>query len=141
MGIFIWELKSRPNWPRPWAVYYLSLASTLWVSDGLGMDLGGGPGPPVKIKKKKKKTNYIHHFCSWAPSKTLGPSPSSNYPIKILNKNNKNVHNCDCILAKKKKNYFTTKEPKNNVLLEKLKLIFFATTVNRYKYQLTVASC
>ena len=43
----------------------------------------------------------------------------------IQSKNNKNIHNSDCILAKKKKkNYFTTKEPKNYVLLEKLKLNF-----------------
>ena len=41
-------------------------------------------------------------------------SPYSNYPTKKLNKNNKNIHNGDCILAKK--NYFTTKEPKNHVL-------------------------
>ena len=53
MGIFSWDLKSRPNWPRPWAVYYLSLASTLWDSDGPRMDLSRGLGPPVQIKKKK----------------------------------------------------------------------------------------
>ena len=62
-------------------------------------------------------------------SKTLGPPSktyfNSNYPIQKLNKNNKNIHNGDCILAKKKKkNYFATKKPKNHVLLEKLKLNF-----------------
>ena len=34
------------------------------------------------------------------PSKTLGPSPTSNYRTQKLNKNNKNIHNGDCILAK-----------------------------------------
>ena len=66
-------------------------------------------------------------------------SPYSNYPTKKLNKNNKNIHNGDCILAKKKKkNYFTTKKPKIYVLLEKLKLIFLQL---QYKHQLTIASC
>ena len=71
-------------------------------------------------------------------SKTLGPlllnkpnwpHPNSNYPTQKFNKNNKNIHNGNCILAKKK-TYFTTKEPKNNVLLEKLNFFFFTTTVN-----------
>ena len=49
--------------------------------------------------------------------------PNNNYPTQKLNKNNKNIHNGDCILVKKK-NYFAIKEPKNHVLLEKLKLNF-----------------
>ena len=121
MGIFSWDLKSRPNWPRPWAVYYLSLAFTLWDSDGPRMDLSRGLGPPIQIKKKK---NYIHHFCSSAPSKNLGPSPTSNYPIKKLNKNNKNIHNCDCILAKKKKLFYYQRTKKQCVIGE-VKANFF----------------
>ena len=86
------------------------------------------------LKKKKEKKNPItknQMVTSLAQLETIQP--------KKLNKNNKNIHNDDCILVKK--NYFTTKEPKNHVLLEKLKLIFFAITVNWYKYWLTVANC
>ena len=42
---------------------------------------------------------------------------------------------------KKKKTILPPKNQKNHVLLEKLKAKFFATTVNQYKYQLTVVSC
>ena len=58
----------------------------------------------------------------------FSPPPTSKYSTKKLNKNNKNIHNGDCILAKKKKkkNYFTTKEPKNCVI-EEVKAKFFAT--------------
>ena len=55
-------------------------------------------------------------------NKPSQPHLDSNYPTKKLNKNNKNIHNGDCILAKK--NYFTTKEPKKHALSEKLKLNF-----------------
>ena len=84
-------------------------------------------------------TNYIHHFCICPHSKTLGPTPTSNYPIKKLNKKNKNIHNVDCMLVKK--NYFITKEPKKQCVIGEIKTKFFATTVNWYKFQLTVASC
>ena len=68
----------------------------------------------------------------WIPFKTLGflpfdkpnqSHPNSNYQTQKVNKNNKNIRNGDCILGKKKK--FTTKKPKNYVLIEKLKLFFF----------------
>ena len=88
----------------------------------------GGPSPLGSKKKKKKKFSYnIFHFCSQVSFLHNKPNQShsnSNYLAKKLNKNNKNIHNGDCILAQKKKNYFTTKKPKNNVLLEKLKLKF-----------------
>ena len=60
---------------------------------------------------------YISFLQLGPPSKTLGslslnkpnqPQLNSNYPTQKLNKNNKNIHNDDYILAKK--NYFTTKE-------------------------------
>ena len=37
------------------------------------------------------------------------------------------IHNVDCILAKKKKNYFISKKPS---VIGKGKAIFFATTIN-----------
>ena len=66
-----------------------------------------GPGPPLGL-------NYFFfifysyntcHFSSWAPLLPNKPlsHPNSNYPTQKLNKNNKNIHNGDCILAKKKK--------------------------------------
>jgi len=53
---------------------------------------------------------------------------------KNLTKTKKNIHNSDCILAKKKKNYFTTKKL---CVIREGKTKFFATKVN----QLTVANC
>ena len=47
------------------------------------------------------------------------PPPTKNYQTQKLNKNNKNIHNGDCILAKK-----TILPLKNHLLLKKLKLIF-----------------
>ena len=44
------------------------------------------------------------------------------------------------IFQQPKKKKFTTKEPKNHVLLE-AKAKFFTITVNWYKYQLTIESC
>ena len=54
---------------------------------------------------------YIFYFYSWTPlSKPLAPffsnhpnksNPNRNYPTQNLNKNHKNIHNGDCILAKK----------------------------------------
>ena len=43
---------------------------------------------------------------------------------KNLSKNNKNIHNGDCILAK---NYFTTKK---SCVIGETKVKFFATTIN-----------
>ena len=53
---------------------------------------------------------YISFLQLGPPSKTLGslslnkpnqPQLNSNYPTQKLNKNNKNIHNSHCILAKK----------------------------------------
>ena len=56
------------------------------------------------------------------------PSPSNNYPTQKFNKNNKSIHNDDCILGKK--NYFTTKKPKETCDIKEAKAKCFATTVN-----------
>ena len=63
------------------------------------------------------------------------PPPTNNYLTQKLNKNNKNIHNGDCILAKK--NYFTTKKPR---VIGEVKTNFFATTVNWYKYFIKIIS-
>ena len=70
---------------------------------------------------------YIFHFCSWPIFNS-----NSNYPIQKFNKNNKNINNGDCILAKKKKNYFSTKEPKKSCVIREDKINFFATIINWY---------
>ena len=44
------------------------------------------------------------------------------------------------IQPKKKKNYFTTKEPKKSCVIVETKINFFATTKIWNKYQLTVAN-
>ena len=49
--------------------------------------------------------------------------------MQKLNKNNKNIHNDDCILVKKKKTILLPKNQKNHVLLEKLKLNFLQTII------------
>ena len=54
--------------------------------------------------------------------------------MKKLNKNNKNIHNGDCILAKKKKIFYHQRSRKSCVIRE-AKTKFFAITVNWYKYQ------
>ena len=59
------------------------------------------------------------------------PHPTSNCPTQKLNKNNKNIHNVDCILAKK-----TILSPMNQktCVMGETKAKFFATTLNWYKY-------
>ena len=64
----------------------------------------------------------------WGPKGAQAPPvpPTSNCQTQKLNKNNKNIHNGDCILATTTTT--TTKTilpPKNHVLLEKPKLNFF----------------
>ena len=81
---------------------------------------------------------HIFYFCSWVSlSRPLGlfflnkssqPYFNNNYPIQKFNKNNKNIHNGDCILAKKKN--LPLKNQKNHVLLEKLKVNFCKGFVN-----------
>ena len=51
------------------------------------------------------------------------------YLIKKFNKNNKNIHNSDCILTKKKKLFHHQRTRKSSVIGE-IKANFFATTVN-----------
>ena len=88
---------------------------------------------------------YISFLQLGPPSKTLGslslnkpnqPQLNSNYPTQKLNKNNKNIHNDDYILAKKK----TILPPKNKKIMciGESKAKFFPITVNKYKYQLTI---
>ena len=45
------------------------------------------------------------------------------------------------IVFQQRKNYFTTKKTKKSCVIGEIKTKFFTTTVNWYKYQLTVASC
>ena len=45
------------------------------------------------------------------------------------------------VIVFQKKNYLTTEEQKNTCVIGKVKAKFFTTTVNWYKYQLTVISC
>ena len=101
---------------------------------GSGMDPGGG----FKGARALLGSNFFFLvitlyfiFIVGSSSKNLGlfllnkfrqSHPNRNYLTQKLNKNNKNIHNDDCIFAGK--NYFTIKEPKNHVLLKKLKLNF-----------------
>ena len=83
----------------------------------------GGPSPSPIL--------FIYYLFFWQlnpPFKILAsllsnqpsqPSRTSNYSIQKLNKNNKSLHNGDCILPNK-----TILLPKNHMLLEKLKLHF-----------------
>ena len=75
----------------------------------------------LKLSPKKKKSN-----------------PNNNYQTQKLNKNNKNIHNGDCVSAKK---LFYHQRTKKLCVIKKVKAKFFASTVNWYNYQLTVASC
>ena len=56
-----------------------------------------------------------------------------------LNKNNKNINNGDCILAKK--TILPPKNKKKSCVIGEVKAKFFATIVNWYKCQLSVVSC
>ena len=49
---------------------------------------------------------------------------NSNYPTQKLNKNNKNIHNNDCILAK---NLIYHQRTKNSCVIRGAKTKFFAT--------------
>ena len=80
-------------------------------------------------------TSYIHHFCSCLHSKTVGP-----FQLEIIQPKNliKIINHSQCWLYfSKKKNYFITKKP---CVIGKTKVKCFATTINWYKYQWTVAS-
>ena len=45
------------------------------------------------------------------------------------------------VIVFQQKNYFTNKTKKKAFIIGEAKAIFFAITVNWYKYQLTVTSC
>ena len=45
------------------------------------------------------------------------------------------------VIVFQQKNYFTNKKQKKACIIGEAKAIFFAITVNWYKYQLTVTSC
>ena len=71
--------------------------------------------------------HIFFHFFSWPLFQNLRPPPlqfssqpnsTSNYPTQKINKNNKTLHNDDCILAKKLLYH------KKTMLFEKLKLNF-----------------
>ena len=51
---------------------------------------------------QQSETLLVELTGTHAPSKTLGPLQLTIIQPKKLNKNNKNIHNVDCILAKKK---------------------------------------
>ena len=102
-----------------------------------GTVLGGGPAPPSPIFF----SYFIFHFCSWAsllPNQSSYPNSNSNYPTQKLNKNNKNIYNSDCILAKKQLYHQRTKK---YCVIGEAKIKFFATTLNWYKCQFAVAIC
>ena len=105
----------------------------------LEMDPGGGPrGPGPPLGPIFFFSYNIFHFCSQAPFSTI--SLTSLTQIATIQPKNviKTIKIFTMvILFQPKKNYFTTKEQKNHVLLEN-KSKFFATTVNWYKYQLTI---
>ena len=65
-------------------------------------------------------------------------NPNRNYLTQKLNKNNKNIHNGNCILVKK--NLFYHQRIKKSCIIGEVKTKFFAITVNWYKYQLNVVS-
>ena len=113
------------------------------------MDLGGGPKEPPPPPPWVQIFNFLviiyFIFVIGLPFQNLRP-PFSLISLTNLTqiatiqpKNNKNIHNSYCILAKK--NYFTTKEPKKSCVIGEVKAKFFAITINWYKYQLTTASC
>ena len=75
----------------------------------------------------------IFYFCSWAsllPNQSSYPNSNSNYLTQKLNKNNKNIYNGDCILAKKQ---FYHQRTKKSCVIGEVKAKFFATIVNWYK--------
>ena len=75
------------------------------------------------------------------PNQSNQPNSNSNYPTQKLNKNNKNIHNDDCILVKKKKKtILPLKNKKKSCVIGEAKANFFTITVNQYKYLMTVAS-
>ena len=113
-----------------------------------GTDPGGGLGP-LGSKKIFFLVIIFLIFVVRPPSKTLilffhnkpnQSHPNSNYLTKKLNKNNKNIHNGGCILAKNKKLFYHQRTKKLCVIGE-AKTKFSATAVNQYKYQLIVVSC
>ena len=96
----------------------------------------------------KSFQSFIFHFVvgHFLPNQFSQPNLSSNYLTQKLNKNNKNIHNGDCILAKYIYIYiyiyiFYHQKAKKTCVIREVKTKFFITIVNWYKYQLIVASC
>ena len=105
-------------------------------------DPSEGPRGPEPPWVQMFFSYFIFHFCSWVsllPIQSSYPNSNTNYPTQKLNKNNKNIHNGDCILAKKQFYHQITK--KKSCVIGEVKTKFFATTVNWYKWELAVASC
>ena len=70
---------------------------------------------------------FIFVIESIFPNQFSQLNSNSNYSTKKLNKNNKNINNGNCILAK---NYFTTKKQKKSYVIGEAKTKFFTITVN-----------
>ena len=64
---------------------------------------------------------------SFSPNQFSLPNPNSNYQTQKFNKNNKNIHNGDCILANNK--LFYHQRTKKSCVIGKAKAKFFATIV------------
>ena len=64
---------------------------------------------------------------SFSPNQFSLPNPNSNYQTQKFNKNNKNIHNGDCILANNK--LFYHQRTKKSCVIRKAKAKFFATIV------------
>ena len=69
---------------------------------------------------------FIFVIESIFPNQFSQLNSNSNYSTKKLNKNNKNINNGNCILAK---NYFTTKKQKKSYVIGEAKTKFFTITV------------
>ena len=86
----------------------------------------GGPGPLGSKKKKKNLVIIFFIFVVRSPFSTINlislTQIATTQP-KNLTKTIK-IITMVIVFQPKNKNYFTTKKPKNNVLLEKLKLKF-----------------
>ena len=100
---------------------------------------GGPAGPPwFQIFLFIVILYFIFVFSPLLANQSSQPNSNSNFPTQKLNKNNKNIHNDDWILAKKKQFYH--QRTKKSCVIGEAKTKFFTTTVNQYKYQLTVPS-
>ena len=81
---------------------------------------------------------FIFVFVPFLPNQSSQPNPNSNYPIQKLNKNYKNIHNGDCILAKK--NYFTTNEKKKSCDICNYSKLVYCSKLLKIKYNILLRS-